>query len=488
MEVAMALTKTQLRNCCACSSAQRIFDIRCYGAVGDGETDDLPAILAARDAVTSEGGGVLFFPRGTFVISDTVELGANTTARGVGAGSVILAKRGVAAFNLLRVRNSDNVRVEDLVLDGNKPNTSPPSDSENENVGCGLFGQPVDEGQTGLSISNVIARHHYGSGIRIIGPSNSGDPYCLNPNEVEVTGCRIADCGGRGVIITRATRARVAANVITSCTSAGIQLLVSRDAVIDGNMIEKTQQKENTHGGHGIAAAHCFDYVIVNNVVNESWRWGIVAAGGLGAFSQDHEMSKRYVVANNVCRGNRDGGITIDPTVASDRNTIQPSFATVAANVCVGNTGHGIQATHAAYVSLRGNICDGNENAGIAIISSRHAVVADNVLTANGNYGIAFRTDPDVTEAGQHLLGGNVFDKNTGGEILIVDHHPPIRQLQDRWPVGDAGGMNVPVKPAGGEPSHGVDGAIYLNTTDRKLQVYAGGAWHTLQGTTGQSW
>src|SRR5215203_4458775 len=30
-----------LRTCCACSSAQGIFNVQCYGATGDGHTDDL---------------------------------------------------------------------------------------------------------------------------------------------------------------------------------------------------------------------------------------------------------------------------------------------------------------------------------------------------------------------------------------------------------------------------------------------------------------
>ena len=484
----MKLTKTQFTTCCACSSSQGIVDVHCYGATGDGQTDDLAAILAARDAVNAEGGGVLFFPRGTFVISDTVELGPNTTARGVGATSVVLAKPGANAFSMLRVRNSDNVRIEDLVLDGNRANTSAPAETENENAWCGFLGQPVGEGQTGLRLTNIIVRHHHGSGIRITGPTNSDDPYTLNANEVEVIGCRVFDCGGRGIIVTRATRARIAGNVVSSCTSAGIQLLISRNAVIDGNTVEKTAQKGDTHNGHGIAAAHAFDYVITNNVVNDSARWGIVAAGGLGAFSQDHPMSKRYVVANNVCRGNRDGGITIDPTVASDRNTVQESFATVASNVCVSNDGHGIQATHAAYVAVRGNVCDGNTNAGIAIISSRHVVVADNVLSRNGNHGVAFWTDPDVKDAGQHLLGGNVYHANTDKEVFIVGHHPAIRQLQDRWPGNDAGGINLPVKPTGGDPAQAVDGVLYLNTQEHALRFYAEGEWRTLQSTSGSSW
>src|SRR5262245_41783654 len=116
-----------MQTCCTYSSRQGIFNVRCHGAKGDGQTDDLGAILAARDAVNAAGGGVLFFPQGTFVVSNTIELGARTTVLGLGAGSVLLAKPGVTCFNMLLMRNSSDVRVRDLVLDGNRANTSPPA-------------------------------------------------------------------------------------------------------------------------------------------------------------------------------------------------------------------------------------------------------------------------------------------------------------------------------------------------------------------------
>ena len=44
-----------------------LFDIRTYGARGDGRTLDTPAIQAAIDACAQAGGGTLFFPAGKYV-------------------------------------------------------------------------------------------------------------------------------------------------------------------------------------------------------------------------------------------------------------------------------------------------------------------------------------------------------------------------------------------------------------------------------------
>jgi len=42
------------------------FDIRDFGAVGDGIADDQPAITRAAQAVAKNKGGVLYFPSGTY--------------------------------------------------------------------------------------------------------------------------------------------------------------------------------------------------------------------------------------------------------------------------------------------------------------------------------------------------------------------------------------------------------------------------------------
>jgi parallel beta-helix repeat protein len=193
-------------------------------------------------------------------------------------------------------------------------------------------------------------------------------------------------------------------------------------------------------------------------------------------------MSQRYIVANNVCRSNTAGGITIDPTLPEDHpdhDQIQDSFATLASNTCAANQGPGIHTTHAGYLTVRGNICDSNDKAGISITSSRYALVADNVLTGNSN-GIGFFADAGVQDVGHHLLGGNLYDGNRLGEIQFGPRHPAIRQLQDRWPREGDGGMNLPVKTTHGDPAEPVDGLLYLNTFDKMLRVYADGDWRTL--------
>lgn len=69
-----------------------VFNVKspAYGAVGDGVTNDQSAILAALAAAVAAGGGIVFFPRGTYLISTSIEWDHRVSMVGVGAGGSTL--------------------------------------------------------------------------------------------------------------------------------------------------------------------------------------------------------------------------------------------------------------------------------------------------------------------------------------------------------------------------------------------------------------
>ena len=66
----------------------RLYNVRIYGAKGDGATLDTTAFQAAIDACHSDGGGTVVVPAGTFVIG-TVEIRSNVTLHIAAAAKVV---------------------------------------------------------------------------------------------------------------------------------------------------------------------------------------------------------------------------------------------------------------------------------------------------------------------------------------------------------------------------------------------------------------
>src|SRR5262245_25590904 len=101
-----------------------VMNVKSFGAIGDGEKDDTPAIQRAADAIPTEG-GILYFPQGVYRIVFRarqparepapvgIELKSRTWALGTGPGSIIKADgKGVICV----VQGASQVRISNLVF------------------------------------------------------------------------------------------------------------------------------------------------------------------------------------------------------------------------------------------------------------------------------------------------------------------------------------------------------------------------------------
>src|SRR5829696_9796316 len=113
------------------SAGARVYDVRTFGAKGDGATLDTAAVQAAIDACTRDRGGVVLVPAGDFVVG-TLELKSNVTLRLAAQGRLLgsgkpehyRAGNGIPPGNgnivLLSAANAENVSVEGRgTIDGN---------------------------------------------------------------------------------------------------------------------------------------------------------------------------------------------------------------------------------------------------------------------------------------------------------------------------------------------------------------------------------
>jgi len=93
-------------------NASTTINVKTYGAVGDGATDDTAAIQAALNAVPASGATVML-PAGTYVVSSTLTIDKdNTTFCGAGAASTIRVPSGALGINVIQVGNGSSTRAQ----------------------------------------------------------------------------------------------------------------------------------------------------------------------------------------------------------------------------------------------------------------------------------------------------------------------------------------------------------------------------------------
>lgn len=101
-----------------------VFDIKEYGAVCDGSTDDTAAIQAAITACQNAGGGTVRHPGGTAITTAPLNVTVdNVQFVGTGWGSVIKASASFVGAQMLYVQSLGNfrygIRLQDIFFDGN---------------------------------------------------------------------------------------------------------------------------------------------------------------------------------------------------------------------------------------------------------------------------------------------------------------------------------------------------------------------------------
>jgi len=83
------------------TTAGYFFNVKDYGATGNGSTSDTDAIQAAIDAAIAVGGGIVLFPAGSYLITSTAHTTGTTRLRINNAASVALQGAGIEATYLV---------------------------------------------------------------------------------------------------------------------------------------------------------------------------------------------------------------------------------------------------------------------------------------------------------------------------------------------------------------------------------------------------
>ena len=291
---------------------QGILDVTDYGAVSNDGNDDINGINAAIDA--SAAGDTIYFPSGTFHISDAIRLKSYTVMVGEGQDNSTILFIGTNLAPLVDIQEKTHIEIANLCLDAN--NNSNASNgieayqgSEHflhdlwiKNFtfnypdwggpqGIVFYGEVMDCMISNNLIENMSIESEWGAGI-VVGWGSSNNKILNNTINNTGRGGILCNNGSTDLVIQN--------NIVTGShgEGLGIEIWVDCDrAVIEDNIIDHWL---SVGGGHYCA--------IRRNVISDTT--GIVKYIGLEvAWENDN-----HIITDNIVSDGFEQGMTVSNT------------------------------------------------------------------------------------------------------------------------------------------------------------------------------
>jgi hypothetical protein len=412
-------------------------DVKDFGAVGDGATDDRPAIQAAIDDARDAGKAGIFLPAATYRVSRATEPGDrfsldlrdvhDFTVAGEGPGSVVklvdtTARTGDWHVFILQGQ-ARRVLFTDLVIDGNRTGLTEPNEQSH--------GIEVEPGTEDLVITRCILRDCFGDGVRLLGTPDA------NVRRVRIDNCLFHANKRSGLGVQRALEQILVIGCLFEATVSDQSIDFEpsgadgpTEITIDGCIIRHTNRSPavTLTGIQGSDPAVRVKFS--NNVVTGGPVFCVDVA-------QLTVQNNTIVVPADITRNRiplqvQRGG---DSLVLSGNLLINQSAETQAA-LSLGE----VNQRQVSRALVSGNLCRTVAGSGIQLLSSDDVAVEGNMLVAEGPCAVGVLVRSEASDVDRVAVRDNDITVNDTG----------------RWRVG--------VQVAASDPHHVGDVSIVGNT------------------------
>jgi len=190
---------------------QTVYNVTNFGAQADGVKDDTAAVQGALQAAATNGGGIVYFPRGRYALSDALSVPRRTVLRGEREEWVALAWPDLSNPPEALVHGTNLFGVESLTIYVN----------HHRHVIAGALGDQPESGDVFLRRVRVRADAYRGhptvdevdARLResMKWSTGGGDTVRLGGRNIEITDCDFYGTG-RALYLSRVRGGRVACN------------------------------------------------------------------------------------------------------------------------------------------------------------------------------------------------------------------------------------------------------------------------------------